>query len=136
MGPQPDDAGGSCRHGEGADLVTQPSGAGTGKRSNKLPIIAAIVAGVLLIVGIRYFTTRDDGSAAGDGATTGAANTTQQAARDGCTTVTVAASSEKAALMGQIANSYRDSGRTVNGTCYDIVVNSAASGTAEANLAA
>ncbi|HEY5149102.1 MAG TPA: substrate-binding and VWA domain-containing protein, partial [Mycobacterium sp.] len=45
-------------------------------------------------------------------------------------------SSEKAALLGQIANSYRDSGRTVNGKCYDVVVNSVASGTGEANLAA
>ena len=38
--------------------------------------------------------------------------------------------------MGQIANSYRDSGRTVDGKCFDIAVTSAASGTAEANLAA
>ena len=38
--------------------------------------------------------------------------------------------------MGQIANSYRDSGRTVDGKCFDIVVTSVASGTAEANLAA
>ena len=48
----------------------------------------------------------------------------------------IAASSEKAALMGQIANSYRDSGRTVDGKCFDVAVTSAASGTAEANLAA
>ena len=34
--------------------MTQPSGAGTsGKRSSEVPIIAAIIAGVLLIVGIR-----------------------------------------------------------------------------------
>ena len=38
--------------------------------------------------------------------------------------------------MGEIANSYRDSGRTVDGKCFDIAVTSAASGTAEANLAA
>jgi Ca-activated chloride channel homolog len=59
-----------------------------------------------------------------------------QPPREGCTTVNIAASSEKAALMGQIANSYRDSGRTVNGECFDVAVTSAASGTAEANLAA
>ena len=42
--------------------MTQPYGAGTpAKRSNKLPIIAAIIVGVLLIVGIRYVTTRNDG---------------------------------------------------------------------------
>jgi Ca-activated chloride channel family protein len=38
--------------------------------------------------------------------------------------------------MRQIADGYRDSGRSVNGTCYDIAVVSAASGTAEAALAA
>jgi len=109
-----------------------------GKRSNKVPIIAAIVAGVLLIVGIRYFTTRDEGTPASgtDVSTSGAPNTAVQPPRDGCTTVTIAASSEKAALMGEMANSYRESGRTVNDECFDIQVVSAASGTAEANLAA
>ncbi len=114
--------------------MTQPSG----RRRNFLPLIAAAVAGVLLIVGIRYFTS------SGDEPTTPAAGTDQPAApntqaqppRDGCVTVSVAASSEKAALMGEIANSYRDSGRTVDGTCFDVEVRSVASGTAEANLAA
>ena len=114
--------------------MTQPSG----RRRNFLPLIAATIAGVLLIVGIRYFTTRDDEPAtAGAGPTsTAAPNTQVQPPRDGCTTVNVAASSEKAALMGEIANSYRDSGRTVDGKCFDVAVTSAASGTAEANLAA
>jgi len=114
--------------------VTGPSGGAASGRRSKLPIIAALLAGVLLIVGIRYFTTRDGGSASDS--TSPASNSAQQPPREGCTTVTVAASSEKAALMGTIANSYRDSGRTVNGACYDIVVNSVASGTGEANLAA
>src|SRR6478752_7333807 len=117
--------------------MTGPYGAGTpAKRSNKLPIIAAIVVGVLLIVGIRYFTTRDDSSTSGsDGTAASGQNTAAQPPRDGCTTVNVAASSEKAALLGQMANSYRESGRTVDGKCFDVVVTSAASGTAEANLA-
>ena len=38
--------------------------------------------------------------------------------------------------MGEIANAYRDSGRTVDGKCFDVEVRSVASGTAEANLAA
>jgi Ca-activated chloride channel family protein len=97
-----------------------------------LPLIAAIVAGVLLIVGIRY-VTRGEGPAAADPAVTGAAASPPRA---GCTTVHIAASSEKAALLGQIADSYRESGRTVNGRCYDITVTSAASGSAESNLAA
>ena len=113
--------------------MIQTSGTGTSGKRSRLPLIAAIVAGVLLIVGIRYVTTRDDAPAAADAAAPG---TAAPPPRDGCTTVHVAASSEKAALMGQIANSYRESGRTVNGKCYDITVTSAASGTAEANLAA
>jgi Ca-activated chloride channel family protein len=115
--------------------VTAPYGAApSGKRSNKLPIIAAVIAGVLLIVGIRWFTTSEEDAPAADGGTTTSSG--QLTPRDGCTTVTVAASSEKAALMGQIAAGYRESGRTVDGQCFDIVVNSVASGTAEANLAA
>ncbi|MEP6560528.1 MAG: substrate-binding and VWA domain-containing protein [Nakamurella sp.] len=114
--------------------MTQPSGGTTGRRSNKLPIIAAVIAGVLLIVGIRYFTTKDSDPVATGG--TDGFSTAAQPPRDGCSTVNIAASSEKAALMQQIANSYRNSGRTVDGKCYDIVVTSAASGTAEANLAA
>ena len=88
---------------------------------------------MLLIVGIRYVTTRGDAPAAADAAAPG---TAAPPPRDGCTTVHIAASSEKAALMGRIANSYRESGRTVNGRCYDIAVTPAASGTAESNLAA
>ena len=38
--------------------------------------------------------------------------------------------------MGEIANAYRESGRTVDGDCFDVEVSSVASGTAEANLAA
>ena len=98
--------------------------------TKKAPIIAAVVAGVLLIAGIRYVTTRSSDQAA---ASTG---TSSAAPRPGCTTVNVAASSEKAALMATIATSYGVSGRTVNGACYDVVVTSVASGTGETNLAA
>jgi len=107
----------------------------TGKsRSNRGALIAAILVGVLLIIGIRYIATRGDNEAV----TPSTPGTTSPALppRDGCTTVTIAASSEKAALMGQIAGGYRNSGRTVDGKCFDIVVNSVASGTGEANLAA
>lgn len=110
-----------------------PGQAGPRKRSNVVPIVAAVIAGVLLIVGIRWFTTRDDDPTSGSGPTTTA--TGAPPPRDGCTRVTVAASSEKAALMQQMAQTYNSSGRTVNGACVDVQVNSVASGTAEANLA-
>ena len=109
-------------------------GQGAPRKSNKaLPIIAAVIAGVLLIVGIRWFTTRDDPTTTGSGDTTTAS--AAQPPRDGCTAVTVAASSEKAALLNQLAADYNSSGRTVDGRCFDVTVNSVASGTAEANLA-
>src|SRR6478609_3969612 len=111
--------------------MIQTSGTGPSGKRSRLPLIAAIVAGVLLIVGIRYVTTRGDAPAADP-----AASGTAAPPRDGCTTVHIAASSEKAALMGQIAASYRESGRTVSGKCFDIAVTPAASGIAEANLAA
>src|SRR6476659_6487497 len=113
--------------------MIQPSGTDKSGKRSRLPLIAAIIAGVLLIVGIRYVTTRDDAPAAADPA---APDTAAPSPRAGCTTVQIAASSEKAALMGRIADTYRESGRTVNGRCYDITITPAASGTAESNLAA
>ncbi len=116
--------------------MSYPPGQGPRRRrGNVLPIAAAILAGVLLIVGIRWFTTRDDTPSADSGTGTQAASTAVTH-RDGCTAVSVAASSEKAALLQQLAADYGNSGRTVDGACYDIQVDSVASGTAEANLAA
>ncbi len=114
--------------------MTAPYGPTTPARRSRAPIVAALVAGVLLIVGIRYVTNRTD-SPASDQATSTGVGTAQQAPREGCGTVNLAASSEKAALLRQIAAAYRESGRTVNGACYDIAVTPVASGTAEANLA-
>ncbi|MET3807003.1 Ca-activated chloride channel family protein [Nakamurella sp. UYEF19] len=109
---------------------------------SKAPFIAAAIAGVVLIAGIRYFSTHDSGTTnqtADPGTsvspTTGTASEVVPI-REGCTTVQVGASSEKAALMAGIAKSYAASGRKVGGACYDIVVTSLASGTGEANLAA
>ena len=115
--------------------MSYPPGQGASRKggSKAVPIIAAVIAGVLLIVGIRWFTTRDEGTTAD---TTARPGSTGAPLRDGCTAVTVAASSEKAALLGRLASDYADSGRTVDGKCYDIVVSSVASGTAEARLAA
>jgi len=106
---------------------------------SKAPFVAAVVVGLLLIVAIRYFTTRSSEPtppAADPGVASGSSVQAPGPTREGCATVQVAASSEKAALMGTIARSYAASGRKVNGGCYDVVVASVASGTAEANLAA
>ncbi|HOZ56861.1 MAG TPA: substrate-binding and VWA domain-containing protein [Nakamurella multipartita] len=115
--------------------MSYPTGQGAPRKSTKaVPIIAAVIVGVVLIVGIRWFTTRDDGTGAAP-QTPGATASSAAPPREGCTRVTVAASSEKAALLQQLATQYNGAGRTVNGACYDIAVNSVASGTAEANLA-
>ena len=47
----------------------------------------------------------------------------------------VAASVEKAALMGEVAKRYNASDRQVNGSCYGISVNAMASGVVESRLA-
>jgi len=117
--------------------MNQPIAPAAPVRRSKLPIIAAMIAGVVLIAGVRWFTTKDDGAATSGQTAAGALPTAAPLPpRDGCRTVTVAASSEKAALLQQIAGAYRDSGRTVDGACYDIAVRSMASGTAESALAA
>ncbi|WP_322098273.1 substrate-binding and vWA domain-containing protein [Nakamurella alba] len=103
------------------------------RKRNPVPIIAAAVVGVVLIVVIRLVAGGSSDSA--DPADPGTA-TTGPVSRPGCTTVQVAASSEKAALMAGIARSYSESGRTVNGACYDVAVRSVASGLAQQRLAA
>lgn len=95
-------------------------------RRNPLPIVAALVVGIALIVVVRLVTSGGKNEAASSVAPT---------PRAGCTTVHVAASSEKAALMATIADRYNRSDRRVGGACYGIAVRSVASGTAEANLA-
>ena len=104
-------------------------------RRSPVPFIVAGVVGVLLIIGIRAFSGGDDEAATTTLSTTGADGTTAPAPRPGCVPVSVAASSEKAALMSQIATEYAASGREVNGVCYDVTVRSVASGTAERALA-
>lgn len=100
---------------------------------NKAPLAVAAVVGIVAIVGIKLATGGSDssGTASRDGSDTTVAATP----RAGCTTVTVAASSEKAALLSKLAADYNRSGRTVNGTCFGMRVTTAASGTAEAALA-
>src|SRR5436305_1036828 len=100
---------------------------------NKAPLAVAAVVGIVAIVGIKLATGGSDSSGT---ASRGGSDTTVAATpRAGCTTVTVAASSEKAALLSKLAADYNRSGRTVNGTCFGMRVTTAASGTAEAALA-
>jgi Ca-activated chloride channel family protein len=98
--------------------VNRPSG--TARRS-RVPLIVAAGLGVVLVLLVRACVT-GDGGAGSD--------------RAGCTPLTVAASSEKAQLLGVLAEDYNDSaGRDVGGGCADVRVASVASGEAVTALA-
>ena len=99
----------------------------------KAPIIAAVVVGALAIGAIKFATSIGDDSKTP--VASGSDPAQQTKPRQGCTTVTVAASSEKAALLGQLPDDYNTSGRTVKDACFDAVVTSVASGAGEAALA-
>ena len=96
-------------------------------KGKALPLIAAAVVGVVAIVGVKAVTS-------------GGGDDEQQPGGSGlraeCTAFTTVASSEKAALLRDLAKEYNTSGRTVDGECFDAVISSVASGTAEAALAA
>jgi Ca-activated chloride channel homolog len=88
--------------------------------ANGKALLAAAIAGVM-VVGVAYSWNRRD-----DKATT---------PRAGCATVVVAASVEKADLMGEAATRYNTSDRLVNGSCYGFAITAVASGIAESRLA-
>jgi Ca-activated chloride channel homolog len=96
------------------------------RRRNPLPIIIAVIVGVVAIFGI-YLALRS-GNESGDKPT----GTTQRA---GCVQLNVAASSEKAALMQEFAAAYGKSDRRFDGKCADVHVTSKASGAALEALA-
>ena len=98
-----------------------------------MPLIAAGAVGVLAVVGLKIATGgSDDG---GQAAKPGPSSTQTTKPRAGCTSVVVAASSEKAAILSDLADTYNGSGASVDGTCVDVRVNTVASGTAESQLA-
>lgn len=95
------------------------------RRRSSLSLVVAVAIGLVVIVGI-YLALRP---ARGGGGGTGAA-------RAGCIPLTVVASSEKAALLGQLAAGYNSSGRRFDGRCADARIVSKASGAAMEALAA
>jgi Ca-activated chloride channel family protein len=87
--------------------------------TNGKAFVAAAIAG-LMVVGVAYWWNRHDDN--------------PDAPRTGCAAVVVAASVEKADLMGEAANRYNSSDRRVNGSCYGITITPVASGIAESRL--
>jgi Ca-activated chloride channel family protein len=86
---------------------------------NGKALLAAAVAGLLVIGGVHWWNRSDDDP---------------DNPRAGCPTVVVMASVEKAALMADVAKRYNASDRKVNGHCYGISVEPMASGPVESRL--
>jgi Ca-activated chloride channel family protein len=99
------------------------------RRRNPLPLIIAAVVGVLAICGVYLVLVNRGGDDNGD-------KNTANPRREGCIPLNVTASSEKAALMQQLAKSYIQSDRRFDGKCADPIVTSKASGAALDALAA
>jgi Ca-activated chloride channel family protein len=108
----------------------QQTGRSGGRRA--LPLIIAVVVGLVLIFVVRAVVTGggDSGGSGGSGDRADGSG-----GRTGCTALRVTASSEKAALLTTIASDYNGANRTVDGTCVDVQVTSKASGGALAALA-
>ena len=100
---------------------------------SRVPVIVAAVVGLLLVLGARAVFS-GGGSVSGDVS----AQQSPSAATSvdpSCTVVTLAASSEKAALLKGIAAEYNGERRTVGAGCAQVAVVSKASGGAEQALA-
>lgn len=109
-------------------------GAQTGRSGGRraLPLVLAAVVGLVLVLVVRAFVSGGDdegGEAGGGGRADGSGE------RTGCQSLRVTASSEKAALLSQIASDYNRSDRQVDGGCVDVQVTSKASGGAAEALA-
>jgi Ca-activated chloride channel family protein len=96
---------------------------------SKMPLIVAAVVGILLILLVWVIF----GGGGGSGGTAGSSGS---GAGGDCTTVTVAASSEKAGLLKELAADYNGQGREADGRCVQVQVDSIASGAAAQALVA
>lgn len=102
-------------------------------RRSVVPLVIAGVIGLILIVAVRQFLGGDGGGDVGDDGTA-VAEATPSAPAD-CTTVSIVASSEKAALLGTLAEKYNATSPQVDGTCVWMQVSTKASGGAATALA-
>lgn len=102
-------------------------------RRSVAPLVLAAIVGIALIAAVRLLMGALGG---GDDAGGGSAGSPSDPAEPGdCTAVSVVASSEKAALLAQLAASYNASDPKVGDACVQMTVTSKASGAAAAALA-
>jgi Ca-activated chloride channel family protein len=88
------------------------------RRRSPLPLIIAVVIGLIAIITI-YLVLKPGGRSG-----------KPAAGRGDCVGLTIAASSEKSALLSELAARYDRSGRTFGGKCADVKIVSKASGAA------
>jgi Ca-activated chloride channel family protein len=89
---------------------------------SRLPLVVAVVVGVVAVVAVR--AALGGGGSRGSGARSG---TTAADAKD-CVVLNVAASSEKAALLSELATSYAKADGSAGGRCARVAVTTKASG--------
>ena len=102
--------------------MTYGQQAGRSGRRRAIPLILAVVVGLVLILLVRALVTGGSGGGDSQGRADGSGQ------RTGCTPLRVTASSEKAALLSRIAADYNSADRQVDGTCVDVKVTSKAFG--------
>lgn len=102
-------------------------------RRSPIPVIAASIVGLLLILGVRLVL--GGGGGGEDDPTTGSGGSAAATQPSGCTTVSIVASSEKAALLRDLADSYNATNPSADGQCVWMQVTTKASGAAAAALA-
>ena len=100
------------------------------RRRSPASIIIAIIVGIALIFVLRVAFRDDDGPGTDEPQPDQA-----QEPREGCIGLSIAASPEKAALMGEIATDFERDDPEVDGTCVDVRVTSKSSGGAAEALA-
>ncbi len=93
---------------------------------NRVPLVVAVVVGLIAVLAVRSATS---GSSNGD------EPASTKAGDKGCTSLAVTASSEKAALLAQVAEAYAKDDGEVDGTCARVVVSTKSSGGATTALA-
>ncbi len=94
---------------------------------NPLPIVLAAIAALVLVLGVRSLVTGDKKPATPNGTSSSQA-ASEPPNPQGCTVVSFAASSEKAALLTQMAADYAATNPEVESNCVRINVFSKASG--------
>ena len=103
------------------------------RRGSVIPLIIAGLLGLVLVLVVRQWVGGGSGDSEAGGVPT-ESSTPAAEAPPGCTTVSIVASSEKAALLGTLAERYNASSPKVDGTCMWMTVSTKASGAAATAL--